>query len=64
MPTVREVLKARIDRLQERKARLVLEAQTLQIEIDALQAERVSLTASHDDLFQRLQALGVMKAED
>lgn len=62
--TVREALKARIERLQAKKQQLQAEIAVLQIEIDALRAERDTLTQPDEDRFARLQALAVIKAED
>lgn len=64
MATVREILKIKIDRLQERKARLLVDVAAVQAQIDALQAERATVTQTDDDRFGRLVALGVVKADD
>lgn len=64
MPTVREAIFARLQRLQDKKARLVAEAQSIQSEIDALKAERDTLTQAEEDRFIRLQALAVIAAKD
>jgi FtsZ-binding cell division protein ZapB len=64
MPTVREILKLKIDRLQERKARLLADVTAVQASIDALQAERATLTQADDDRIGRLVALGAVKVDE
>jgi response regulator of citrate/malate metabolism len=64
MATVREVFRARLDRLQQRKAQLMAEALACQAQIDNLQALRASLTVDHEALLQLLQEAGVVRAED
>lgn len=64
MATVREVLKAKLERLRDKKARLVSEAQSLQDEIGALKTELDALAPIDEDRLARLQALAVIKAED
>ena len=64
MVTVREVFRARLDRLQQRKAQLIAEATACQAQIDNLQALRATLTVDHETLLQQLQDAGVVKAED
>lgn len=64
MPTVREALKAKIDRLQERKARLTVDVAALQAQIDALQAERALVTQADDDRVTKWASLGVLKVDE
>lgn len=64
MPTVREVLTARIQRLRQKKQQAVDLVQSLQAEIDALVLERDTLTLADEDRCARLQSLGVIEARD
>ena len=64
MATVREVLKAKLERLRDKKARIVAEAQIVQGDIDALKGELDTITPTDEARFARLQALAVIKAED
>ncbi len=64
MPTVREVLTARIQRLVGKRQHAVELAQTLQSEIDAARAELAALSGVDEGKLARLQAIGVIKIED
>lgn len=63
-PTVRDVLRARIERLREKKRRLLDEAQGYQVEIDTLKAEMDALTVGDETKLARLQQLTVIEAKD
>lgn len=64
MATVRDALKARLDRLREKKARLVAETTALQAQIDSQKAELDGLTPAAEDTLARLQGLGVIEAKE
>lgn len=64
MATVKDVLKAKIDRLRERRQRLLDEVAGVQTQIDALQAERDLITPATEARLDRLQQLLVIKADD
>ncbi len=63
-PTVKDALKVRIKRLKERKQRSQADIAGFQAEIDALQVELDGLTPADEVKVERLQVLGVLKAED
>lgn len=63
-PTVRDTLKARLQRLKDKKQRLVNEQAACQVELDAVKAELDGLTVADEDKLARLQQLAVIKAED
>ena len=64
MATVKDVLRAKIDRLRERRQRLLDEVAGVQTQIDALQAERDLITPATEARLDRLQQLLVIKADD
>lgn len=64
MATVKDILKAKIDRLREKKQRALTDAADYQARIDAMKAELDVLTPGDESKLQRLQDLAVIKAED
>lgn len=64
MPTVREVLTNRIQRLRQKRQQAVDLAQSLQADIDALVAARDGLTTADETHCAMLQSLGVIEARD
>jgi chromosome segregation ATPase len=64
MGSVREQLRARLDRLRERKARLVAEVTAIQAQIDDQKATLDALTPSDEQTLARLQGIGIIEAKD
>jgi len=64
LPTVRAVLTAKIQRLQQKKQQAVATAQECQVQIDVLRDLRDNLTPGEETKLAELQTLSVIKAED
>jgi hypothetical protein len=64
MGSVREQLRARLDRLRERKARLVAETLAVQAQIDDQKATLDALTPADESTLARLQGIGIIEAKD
>jgi hypothetical protein len=64
MGSVRDQLRARLDRLRERKARLVAETLAVQAQIDDQKATLDALTPSDEQTLARLQGIGIIEAKD
>jgi len=64
MPTIRDTLTAKLERLRDKKARLQAEAVAVQAEIDRLKATKDALTPADDVKLADLQAVGVIKPCD
>jgi hypothetical protein len=64
MGSVREQLRARLDRLRERKARLVAETLAVQAQIDDQKATLDALTPADEQTLARLQGIGIIEAKD
>jgi hypothetical protein len=64
MGSVREQLRARLDRLRERKARLVAETLAVQAQIDDQKATLDALTPADEQTLARLQGIGIIEDKD
>jgi hypothetical protein len=64
MGSVRDQLRARLDRLRERKARLVAETLAVQAQIDDQKATLDALTPADEQTLARLQGIGIIEAKD
>lgn len=62
--TVRDVLKARLERAKGKKQQAKAQVDAAQAEIDAIQAQLAALTPEQEAWLASLCELGVLKTED